>query len=76
MIKDDLKIIIWITFLVAFIVCQIRFRLYKQRQARERIQRNVTNLISSQARPLIIYHLPVSPIQESAPPSYEQAVRN
>ena len=59
--------------LVTKILC-IRWCQSKRRANRLLQQR--PNLNPSPARPLIIYHIPVSPIQETLPPSYDEAIAN
>jgi L-lactate permease len=54
-------IIIWIIAMAVGIYA----RIYKHQKQKERIQRYVAN-ITSQTRPLIIYHVPVSSNRETA----------
>jgi hypothetical protein len=63
--ETDVKLIIKIILWIIIIVGSMCFRLYKQHQARMLLHPNITNEITSQTRPLIIYHVPIHSIQES-----------
>jgi hypothetical protein len=76
MTQDDEKIVVGIIAWIICIACGIGFRLYQCEQAKKRLRPYATNAITSQTRPLIIYHVPVSLIQEESPPSYNQVVAN
>jgi hypothetical protein len=65
-------IILWIIVLVLMICAG----LHQRQKAKERIRRYTANIITSQTRPLIIYHVPVSSIQETTPSAYDQVVGN
>ncbi len=65
-------IILWIIIMVLMICA----RLYRRQKAKERIQRYTANIITSQTRPLIIYHVPLPSIQETTPSAYYQVAGN
>jgi heme/copper-type cytochrome/quinol oxidase subunit 2 len=75
MVEKDEKLIIGFILWIVLVISNICYRCYRKRQTNERIHHPVTHLTSSQIRPLIIYHLPISSIQEPPPPSYDQVMR-
>jgi len=64
--ETDVKLIITVIFWIIIMVGSMCFRLYIQHQAGMFRHPNITNEITSQTRPLIIYHVPIHSIQESA----------
>lgn len=73
MALEEIRIISGFIIVFGVLICSICARVYSQRQAKERIRRYRTNIITSQTRPLIIYHVPISWHQEP-PPSYAQSI--
>ena len=75
-VENDIMIVIVVIFWVIVFIFSIYCRIYQQRQGRERVHRHISNVITSQTRPLIIYHVAVPSNQESLPPCYDQVISN
>jgi ABC-type glycerol-3-phosphate transport system permease component len=73
-LKDFELIIVIIMFLV-FIICSLCALSHYRTQTKVRNRRYTTNVITSQTRPLTVYHVPLVSIEEE-PPSYDQVVGN
>jgi len=66
-------VIIIIIFLILSSICAL---LHYRKKAKLRTPHYTTNVITSQTRPLIFYHVPLSSIEEAPPPPYDLVVGN
>jgi uncharacterized protein YpmB len=73
--RKDFEIIIVISVFFIVIICSIYVRFHCREKAKLRNRRYSMNVITSQTRPLTVYHVPLYSIEE-APPSYDQVVGN
>jgi hypothetical protein len=77
MTPENLRITIGIICFFMLLMCSIGARFYHQRRLEKaRVHCYTPNIITSQTRPLIIYHVPISSMQETPPPSYDRVVNN